>query len=131
MPSYYVETGLIPATRDAIGHFIIERGQYQDYYRQRYLGDLKRSPPAFFIDAMAAGVFVWKWPDFKFRRHESFPELAEFVDENYTLWLTVHVVTEDGPGLPVRIYVKKSRMAESKLSPEELNISADLSLAPE
>jgi hypothetical protein len=131
MPSYYVETGLIPATRDAIGHFMIEGGRCRDYYRRRYLGDLKRNPPAFFVDAMADGVFVWNWRDFKVRRHESFPELAKFVDQNYSLWLTVHIVTHNGSGLPVRVYVQKSRMAELKLSLQELNIPKEPSLAPE
>lgn len=130
-PTYYVETGLIPATRDAIGHFMIENGRYQNYYRQRYLGDLKRHPPAFFIDAMAGGIFVWNWSDFEFRRHESFPELAKFVDQNYSPWLTVHIITADGPALPIRVYVKKSRMVELKLYPQELNIPKDPLLAPD
>ena len=34
MPSFYVETGLKPATRDTIGHYIISPGPYQDYFQE-------------------------------------------------------------------------------------------------
>ncbi len=131
MPAYYVETGLLPATRDAIGHFIIEDGPYRDYYRQRYLKDLEESRPAVFVDAMADGVFHWTWPERQTRRHESFPALNKFIEENYSLWLTVHFMGQNGPGLPVRIYVLRQRMADLNLRPEELNISPDPLLAPD
>ena len=129
MPGYYVETGLMPATRDAIGHFIIEPGPYRDYYQQRYLSDLKQSRPAIFVDAMAWGVFTWTWPTLM--PHEACPGLGRFIDDNYTLWLTVHILAARGAGVPVRIYLLKSRMAELQLTPEELTIPRDPSLAPE
>jgi hypothetical protein len=129
MPEYYLETGLMPATRDAIGHFIVEKGPYQTYFQERYLEDLKQSKPAIFIDAMADGVNKWRKSDFN--RHESFPELAKFIDENYSLWLTVHIITEKSAGVPVRIYLLKGRMAELNLLPQELTIPLDPSLAPE
>ena len=78
---------------------------------------------------MADGVFNWTRPENK--QHESFPELKRFVDEIYTLWLSVHIMTDNTVGIPVRIYVEKQRMAELDLAPEELNISADPSLAPD
>ena len=129
MPAYYVETGLMPATRDAIGHFMTEAGPHQDYYRRRYLKDLQQSRPAIFVDAVADGVFTWIEPGSK--EHESFPALNRFIAENYSLWSTVHLITAKGPNLPVRIYLLKSCMAERHLWPEELNIELGPSFRPE
>lgn len=126
MPSYYVETGLMPATRDAIGHYVITGSPHRDYFRKRYLSDLESSRPACFIDAVSDGAYVW-WAWKRADAHEGFPELATFIDENYSLWWTIHLTSD---GLPVRIYLLKSRMAELHLSPGnvetfvELNASA-------
>jgi hypothetical protein len=112
MPSYYVETGLIPATRDAVTAFAISAGPYQDYFRTRFLADLERSRPVFFIDAVSDGAMGWwDWNDSS--THEGFPELAAYVDENYDLWWTIHLMPQ---GHPVRIYQLKSRMAELHLA---------------
>jgi hypothetical protein len=129
MPSYYVETRLMPGTRDAIGHFLTEAGPYRDYYQQRYLNDLRQSRPAIFVDAMADGVLTPPWA--RLMPHEANPELAGFIDDNYYLWLSVHFLTEKGPGIPVRIYLLKPRMTELHLMPQELSIPVDPSLAPE
>jgi hypothetical protein len=99
VPAYHVETGLIPATRDAVGHFVVSAGPYQDYFRRRHLADLERSRPVFFVDAVATGMFGWGWGDGD--KHESFPALARFVSENYRLWKSVPSTEE---GTPVRIY---------------------------
>jgi hypothetical protein len=120
MPSYYVETGLMPATRDAVSDFAITAGPYRDYFQARFLGDLKRSRPAFFIDAVSDGAFLgpsWRRAD----AHEGFPELAAYVDENYSLWWSVHLTEQ---GVPVRIYALKSRMAELHLSPNNVKVYA-------
>lgn len=110
VPSYHVETGLMPATRDAVGHFVVSPGPYQDYFRKRYLRDLERSRPAFFVDAVASGMFGWGWTNRD--THESFPELADFIGRNYQLWRSV----SDFPaGSPVRIYVLRSRAAGLRL----------------
>jgi hypothetical protein len=132
MPSYYVESGLMPATRDAIGHFMIEASPYRDnYYRPRYLKDLEQSRPAVFIDAMADGVFQWSWTDWYDRTHESFPALRRFIDENYSLWLTVQMVPDKPVGVPIRVYLLRQRMAELDLRSQKLTISTDPLQAPE
>lgn len=116
MPSYYVETGLIPATRDAVSDFAITAGPYRDYFRARFLADLERSRPAFIIDAVSDGAFLgpsWRRAD----AHEGFPELAAYIDENYYLWWSVHLTEQ---GVPVRVYALKSRMAELHLSPNNV-----------
>lgn len=123
MPSYYVMTGLMPATRDAIGHFVIEEGPYRAYFQSRYLNDLQRSAPAIFVDAAADGMFTPPWA--RLSPHEMYVPLARFIDENYSLWLTVHIGASADSTVPVRIYVRKPRMAELHLSPEELIIPTD------
>jgi hypothetical protein len=121
MPGYYVETGLMPATRDAIGHYVITQSPYRDFFQRRYLADLEQSRPAFFIDAVADGEYLW-WNWRRADAHESFPALAAYVADNYGLWLTLHQVPG---GVPVRIYVRKDRAAERNLAPQELNTPID------
>jgi hypothetical protein len=111
-PAYYLQTGLPPATRDAISHYVISDGPYQGYFQQRYLDDLRKSRPPIFIDAIASGVFLWNWP--LNRTHESFPALASFIDGNYSLYKTIPLITG---GKPVRVYVSKQRLAELERSP--------------
>jgi hypothetical protein len=108
MPSLYVLSGCPPATRDAIGHFVICPGRYQRYYQNRHLSDLKASRPAVFVDAAVPGAPSWDlWP--KDSRHESFPELSEFIAENYVLW---HSIRSEKKGVPFRIYVSRERFAQ-------------------
>ncbi len=103
-PAYYLQTGMPPATRDSISHYLISTNPCQDYFRARYLNDLKQVRPAFFVDAVASGVFLWDW-SFS-QTHESFPELAEFIAANYNLAASVAVIPD---GRPVRIYMLKER----------------------
>ena len=58
VPAYYVETGLSPATRDAVSHYLMSPGPYQSYFRNRYLEDLEQSRPVAFVDAVARGAFL-------------------------------------------------------------------------
>ncbi len=115
MPDYNVETGLPPATRDAIGHYVITEGPYREFFRRRFLADLQRSNPAFFVDAVANGTFTW-WSWKHGDVHESFPELAAFIDQNYSPWWSIRIISN---GIPVRMYLRKDRMAE--LPPEQRN----------
>ena len=104
-PKYYLETGLMPATRDAISHRIISPGPLREYFRKRYLDDLRKSPPTVFVDAVADGNFIWYWT-MKDSRHECFPELNEFIETNYILWCDIGL---GRPEYPVRIYIAKTR----------------------
>ena len=114
VPAYYVETGLSPATRDAVSHYLMSPGPYQSYFRDRYLGDLEQSRPVAFVDAVARGAFLG--PSGKAEKHEGFPELARFIDENYSLWVDIKLVEGDSP---VRLYLLKDRLA--KLTPSLAN----------
>ena len=83
---YYVEAGLRQATRNAHSFASVFDSPYYDYFRQRYLADLRRSTPPVFIDVMAPDKTT---TDFAFRngllRHDNiFPELAEYMQTHYT-----------------------------------------------
>src|SRR5690606_21021308 len=57
-PGVYVLTGLPPATRDAviIGMAVgSSTFPLKDYYRERFLQDLRRSDPDMFVDTVARG----------------------------------------------------------------------------
>lgn len=55
----------------------------QEIYRERYLRDLERTRPAVFIDAVGPNS-LWL-QDTLTQSYRSFPELADYVDKNYTL----------------------------------------------
>src|SRR4029077_7071750 len=55
VPGVYLLTGMPPATRDAIGHFVITEGAMQPYFRARFLNDLRAHEPDLFVDAVAPG----------------------------------------------------------------------------
>ena len=80
-PGVYVLTSMPPATRDAVGHFVISEGPLQGYFRKRFLSDLRSKRPDLFIDAVAPGAFMWYWTPNE--GYESDGELKGFVDENY------------------------------------------------
>ena len=80
-PSFYVDSGLAPGTRDAMTQMQILKTSRQAYYRERFMADLKKSRPKFFVDTdspylmMTGGSYVdyVKLPQ---HGHEVFPELA-------------------------------------------------------
>jgi hypothetical protein len=82
-PGVYVLTGMPPATRDAIGHFVISEGPLQGYFRKRFAGDLRSKMPDLFIDAVAPGAFMWFWKASD--GYESDPELRSFIADKYDL----------------------------------------------
>jgi hypothetical protein len=102
MPHYYVETQTIMATRDAHTKPQLTPGPYQEYFRERFLSDIRTQPPPLFIDAVAPLSFGYK--DRATQGFGTFPALAAFIDENYLL-------KEDVEG--VRIFV----LRDSKTRP--------------
>ena len=79
----YVDAGLIQATRDPHSVWSIVNTPNRDYHRARYLSDLKRHQPAVFIDSVGPNAFVYHIR--AEHGHETFPELATYIRENYTL----------------------------------------------
>lgn len=104
MPHYYVQTQTIPATRDA--HTLLQTvpGPYQEYFRARFLSDLRALPPPVFIDAAAPVAFGIN--DRATQGIEIFPALAAFLDENYVLKEDIEgvrfFVRKDDKGLPLK-----------------------------
>jgi hypothetical protein len=102
MPHYYVQTQTIPATRDA--HTLLQTvpGPYHEYFRARFLSDLRGLPPPVFVDAAAPVGFGIN--DRASQGIETFPALAAFVNEHY-------VLKDDVEG--VRVFVLKDDNAPS------------------
>ena len=92
-PELFVQTGLRPGTRDPNTHFQIQPSALQGYYRARYLADLSRRRPEFFVDAVAPNRFGYQVR--ALNGFETFPELARLIASEYRL-----VAEVDG----VRIY---------------------------
>ncbi len=97
----FAETGLRQAIRDANSTCEILPGPYRRYFRQRYLADLRNAQPPVFVDAIGPDAF--KIHDVKYRHDRWFPELADYVRQNYTL------VAEP---VGTRLYVRNNRLSE-------------------
>ena len=101
MPALYVRTGMIPATRHAVCHFVIDPGPARDHLRASFLDDVRTERPDVIVDAVAGGCFRWSWEPTD--RLASFPELSEFVSAHYQLVSELTLDERDTSG-PVRIY---------------------------
>ena len=96
-PEYYVKTKTIMATRDAGILALMAPSRYREYFRARFMSELRANPPPVFVDAVAPGADVFF--DRANQGIESFPLLEAFVREHYTLG-------EEVAG--VRIFVAKN-----------------------
>jgi hypothetical protein len=83
MPECYVQTQTFMATRDAQTGPQISEGPYLQYYRERFMTEIQARPPSLFVDVV--GPDSWKFNDPASQAHESFPALAAFINENYTI----------------------------------------------
>jgi hypothetical protein len=103
-PGVYVLTGIPPATRDTITYHMITTEPLQQYFRDRFLSDLRAYPPDLFIDAVAKGAFLWPaWTEND--GYESDPQLQKFIDDNYVL---VNELTLVKAAKPVRFFVRRN-----------------------
>jgi hypothetical protein len=80
-PDFYVKTGTIMATRSAGILVLLEPSRYREYFRNRFLSDLRANPPPVFVDGVAPGGFLFT--DRATQGMESFPLLETFVREHY------------------------------------------------
>jgi hypothetical protein len=111
-PNYFVFAGLpnatrYPATILAMPPTLITAGVTEElraFYRRRYLDDLRRARPAFFLDAVSGAEFACQ--DRQIWGHETCPELARFIAENYVQVFEVVVA----PGNGTRVYQLKDRL---------------------
>ena len=81
-PQLYVETGLPQGTREAQTERQLSLNPaIQSYYQARYLRDLRTRQPAWFVDVVGAAGFGFQ--DRTRHGHETFPELAEYIQNHY------------------------------------------------
>lgn len=78
----HVETGLPQGTREAHTAFQLMDMPLRSFYRDRYMRDIKRWRPAWFVDAIGPNAFGFR--DREIHGYETFPELAAFIREQYT-----------------------------------------------
>lgn len=77
----YVEAGLRQAVRDANCERVIEDTPYRQFYRDRYLADIQRARPEWFLDSIGPASVLYG--DRQYAHERNFPELAEFIRANY------------------------------------------------
>lgn len=97
-PRYLVEANRMHATREAHSALELFPSPVRDYYRTRYMNDLRRKNPAIFVDVTGEGSFYFE--DRSKYSHETFPELADEIALNY------HLLAEIGAD---RIYLRNDR----------------------
>jgi hypothetical protein len=80
----WVGTQTIPATRYGNGHFLFVKELVSSFHRKRYLEDFQAQNPELFVDVAESGTitsFLGLTP----QSHESFPELARIIHDEYAL----------------------------------------------
>ena len=107
----YVETGLRQATRDTHSTWSILPSAQREYHRTTYLSDLRLHAPTVFVDAVGPNAFCFEHRSVQ--AHEIFPELADYIRENYVLLRDVK---------DARIYVRKNNRALLDLSALQLDL---------
>jgi hypothetical protein len=82
-PHLLVETGLPHGTREAHTSSQLTPWSMQHFFTVRYLADMERRQPAWFVDAVGRGAFVYEnRPAYA---HETVPELSHHVARHYHL----------------------------------------------
>jgi succinate dehydrogenase hydrophobic anchor subunit len=81
-PEYYVQTQTIMSTRDSNIERLLLQTPYREYFRARFLSDLRAHPPLVFVDAVAPGGFLYD--NRAAYGIDTFPALAAYVREHYT-----------------------------------------------
>lgn len=118
-PRTHVESGLPQATRDAHTVWMIEENPRRVVYRQRFLADIQRARPEYFLDATGPGAFVFDRRDR--HAHETFPELAEWVARDYSLL---------GDWGFARLYARNDHIAARRVSVAEVSRFAERGRRP-
>ena len=77
----YIASRRVPGTRFADSVLQMEPGTYEQYYRDVYLSDFRRSKPAVFVDAVGPGDFTYT--DRSKAGYETFEGLRQAVARDY------------------------------------------------
>ena len=117
----HVESGLRQATRDGTTLWSIVDNPQKAHHRAVYLADLQRSAPPLFVDAVGPGAF--SYTDRSWQAHENFPELADYIRQNYTLVIDLQdarIYARNGlPTLPQLNRARLRQLVNQGHSPEE------------
>jgi hypothetical protein len=81
-PQFYTLTGLSMGTRDAICLYTIRKNPMLDYFRNRYLSDIKANRPEIILEAVGSG---YSYPNRVTEGIATFKELNEFIQSGYKL----------------------------------------------
>jgi hypothetical protein len=84
-PELYVETGIFPATRDAVSTWQFYPNPQQSYYVNRFIKDLNTSKPKLFIDTLTPNRFGFSWNGYQSQSFKNLPEVKRIIDDEYTL----------------------------------------------
>jgi hypothetical protein len=82
-PELHVEAQLPQAVREAHSERQMKESPQRAYFRARYLADLQAAAPAFFVDAIGHGGFLYQ--DRAAYGLETFAELNDYVGRHYRL----------------------------------------------
>ena len=82
MCRYYVETKMPQGTAENHSERCIYPHPMRERYYRRYLADLEQNRPKVFVDAVPNSLWL---NDRATQGHEAFPELKEFITNNYRL----------------------------------------------
>jgi hypothetical protein len=96
---YYVEAGLAQGTAENHSERCIFEHPLRNQYRERYINDIRRNKPTVFIDAVGPNS-LWV-QDRETQGYEIFPELASYIDENYSY---IGEINGD------RLFIRKNRI---------------------
>ena len=102
MPQWYALAGIRPATRETHTEAHIKATPMREYFRGRLLADFDRSRPAFVLDAVARGSFLFEHADTD--GIHSFPPLAARIQTDY-----VRIGDPASTGQCPRLYVRRER----------------------
>jgi hypothetical protein len=79
----HVETQLPQGTREAHSAFQIMHGPLREFYRSRYVRDMRQRQPEWFVDAVGPRRFAFEYRDVD--GHETFPDLDRIIRDHYEL----------------------------------------------
>ena len=103
-PGVYVLTGIASRNpRHRLTYRQMSQGPLQEYFRARFLRDLREKTPDLFIDAVAPDAFMWRgWTENN--GYESDPQLRKFIEDNYIL---VDELTLVKGAKPIRFFARR------------------------
>jgi hypothetical protein len=83
MTKFFIETGMTAGTMYIDSYSLIYDSTLRDYFRERYLADIRESKPVVFVEAV--GPNCREFHDRATQGYATFPRLREYIEKNYTM----------------------------------------------